>query len=87
MYDEISMKIVDLTGGNKAGEKQKLKRISYFSDFIFIQQLMTLEVDIVLGYTKNSMKHLGKNTNDSDDDDKKKKGGTQAAAHKPDEKF
>lgn len=38
---------------------------------------MTLEIDIVLGHTKNSMKHLGRNTNDSDEegDKKKKKGG------------
>jgi hypothetical protein len=38
-----------------------------------MQQLMTLEIDIVLGHTKNSMKHLGKNTNDSDEDEKPKK--------------
>ena len=85
VYDEISMKIVDMTGGNKGDKNQKLKRISYFSDFIFMQQLMTLEVDIVLGYTKNSMKHLGKNTNDSDDDDKNKKDAP--AANKKVEKF
>ena len=68
------MKIIDLTGGasGKLGDKAKMKRISYFSDFIFMQQLMTLEIDIVLGHTKNSMKHLGKNTNDSDEDGDKK---------------
>jgi hypothetical protein len=33
-------------------------KISYFSDFIFMQQLMTLEVDIILGQTENSMRYL-----------------------------
>ena len=37
-----------------------------------MQQLMTLEIDIILGNTKNTMKHLGKNTNDEDEDDKNK---------------
>lgn len=32
--------------------------LSYFSDFIFMQQLMTLEVDIIMGQTELSMKHL-----------------------------
>lgn len=35
--------------------------ISYFSDFIFMQQLMILEVDILLGQTENSMKYLDLN--------------------------
>lgn len=26
-------------------------KISYFSDFIFVQQMMTLEIDIILGIT------------------------------------
>jgi hypothetical protein len=33
---------------------------------------MTIEIDVILGNTKNQMKHLGKNTNDEDDDDDKK---------------
>ena len=41
---------------------------------------MTLEIDILIGHTKNSMKHLGKNTNDSDDDDKKDKKADVATA-------
>lgn len=49
---------------------------------------MTMEVDIILGYTKNSMKHLGKNTNDSDDEDKTiKKGNDALAAVKKGDKF
>jgi hypothetical protein len=39
IYDETSLAIKDSKGGKEA-------RISYFSDFIFIQQLMTLEIDI-----------------------------------------
>lgn len=35
---------------------------------------MTIEIDIVLGNTRNGMKHLGKNTNDEDDDDDDDKG-------------
>lgn len=35
---------------------------------------MTLEIDIILGNTKNDIKHLGKNTNDEDDDEDKKGG-------------
>jgi hypothetical protein len=33
---------------------------------------MTIEIDVILGNTKNQMKHLGKNTNDEDDEDDKK---------------
>ena len=36
---------------------------------------MTIEIDIMLGNTKNGMKHLGKNTNDEEEDDKKTKKG------------
>ena len=35
-----------------------LKRISYFSDFIVIQQLMTIEIDILIGRTNNYMRFL-----------------------------
>ena len=31
-------------------------KISYFSDFIFVQQMMTLEIDIILGITDTQMK-------------------------------
>lgn len=60
------------SGDNKSSSK--LRRISYFSDFIFMQQLMTLEIDIILGNIKNDMSHLGKNTNDEEEDDDKKDG-------------
>lgn len=35
-----------------------LKRLSYFTDFILIQQLMTIEVDILIGRTNNYIKYL-----------------------------
>lgn len=39
VYDEATMRIIDLTGGasGRMGDKTRLKRISYFSDFIFMQ--------------------------------------------------
>ena len=40
---------------------------------------MTLEIDIILGNTKNTMRHLGKNTNDEDEEDDKKGGKGKAA--------
>lgn len=40
---------------------------------------MTIEIDIILGMTKNGMKHLGKNTNDEDDDDEKGKKSKKGA--------
>jgi len=66
------MSIIDATSGASSGDKSKLRRISYFSDFIFMQQLMTLEIDIILGNIKNDMSHLGKNTNDEEEEDDKK---------------
>jgi hypothetical protein len=36
----------------------KEARISYFSDFIFMQQLMTLEIDIIFYQTHDNIKHL-----------------------------
>ena len=32
-------------------------KVSYFSDFIFIQQMMTLELDIILGITDTSYRY------------------------------
>jgi len=32
--------------------------LSYFSDFILMQQLMTVEIDIIVGHTKNNIKYL-----------------------------
>lgn len=32
-------------------------RVSYFSDFIFMQQLMTLEIDIIVGMTEETLRH------------------------------
>ena len=48
VYDEYSWQIQEQQTGTTE-KKQKLKRISYFQDFIFIQQLMILEIDIILG--------------------------------------
>ena len=36
-------------------------KVSYFSDFIFIQQMMTLEIDIILGITSTKLRS-GKDT-------------------------
>jgi len=47
--------------------KAKLSRISYFSDFFFMQQLMALEVDILLGSTVNYIKSLGGPTEKSEE--------------------
>ena len=85
VYDEATMTVVDASSGSGGGDKSKLKRISYFSDFIFMQQLMTIEIDVILGNTKNGMKHLGKHTNDDDEDDdkkKKKEGGEEGSPEK-----
>ena len=43
-----------LTGVRETFDSQT--RISYFSDFIFIQQMMTLEIDIILGVTNTLFK-------------------------------
>lgn len=51
IYDELSNNIKESKGGKEA-------RISYFSDFIFMQQLMTLEIDITLGQMHDNIKHL-----------------------------
>lgn len=47
-------------GKKKKYEKGQmdLKRISYFSDFILMQQLMTIEIDVLVGRTNNFMKYL-----------------------------
>jgi hypothetical protein len=37
LYDEITFEVQDKNAGNKMGERAKLRYISYFSDFIFIQ--------------------------------------------------
>ena len=49
-YDEQTMEIKDASTG-------KMGKISYFSDFIFMQQLMTLEIDIIVGMTDDTLKH------------------------------
>ena len=49
-YDENTMEIKDSAVG-------KMAKISYFSDFIFMQQLMTLEIDIIVGMTEETLKH------------------------------
>lgn len=51
IYDESSKSIMESKGGKEA-------RISYFSDFIFMQQLMTLEIDIIFYQTHDNIKHL-----------------------------
>ena len=48
-------------------ERSKLRYISYFSDFIFMQQLMTLEIDIIIGQTQNKIAHLQDEEDDMDD--------------------
>lgn len=57
-YDEQSKRL-ESKGGKEA-------RISYFSDFIFMQQLMTLEIDIILGQTHDNIRHLGGQNKNSD---------------------
>jgi hypothetical protein len=32
--------------------------MSYFSDFILMQQLMTIEIDLIVGNTSNNIHHL-----------------------------
>ena len=49
-YDEQTMEIKDASTG-------KMGKISYFSDFIFMQQLMTLEIDIIVGITEETLQH------------------------------
>jgi hypothetical protein len=46
---------------------------------------MIIEIDIILGNTKNGMKHLGKNTNDEDDDDEKGKKSKKKGEEKKDD--
>jgi len=50
-YNEETLEIKE-SGG------KKMSRISYFSDFILMQQLITLEIDIIIGVTENNIKFL-----------------------------
>jgi len=57
IYDETTKDIKESKGGKES-------RISYFSDFIFMQQLMTLEIDITFQHHHDNIKHLaGPNRN------------------------
>lgn len=54
MYDTDTNEIIEYgaDANNNAGiddAQRNLQMISYFSDFVIMQQLMTLEVDIIIG--------------------------------------
>ena len=52
LYDSVTNMIkMDNRSGKEA-------RISYFSDFVFMQQLMTIEIDIIIGQTADNIRHL-----------------------------
>lgn len=69
IYDEIAHEIQAVDGDVKprmANRAMNLKRISYFSDFVLMQQLMTIEIDILVGRTNNYMRYLDLNFRDAE---------------------
>ena len=70
IYDEYSHEIQQIDTDNMKAKPQtrpmNLKRISFFSDFVLMQQLMTIEIDILVGRTNNYMRYLDLNYKDAD---------------------
>ena len=74
VYDRISYELQDKGETNTDQKRrqsgaarlkaQSLSRISYFVDFIIMQQMMTIEMDIGLGQLKNSIKYLNVDINE-----------------------
>jgi hypothetical protein len=70
IYDEYSHEIQQIDTDNMKAKPQtrpmNLKRISFFSDFVLMQQLMTIEIDILVGRTNNYMRYLDLNYKDAE---------------------